>query len=491
MFISWNVGRMCSHKWLGDGMIWNILEEPISTLFVCTSPKLCFSPHILDLQFHNYLKPTWWPPMTAHCVAWPATLVVDFAIIWMLNIHNSLSWCSMKLINTAVSFTAVLMVCLNIICLLKMSNVDSSLAWPCDKNGNFLKKPESDLQPLPAEPINDSSGNPWAPFNDRLEFDWAYYHYVCLQSSALDILEGLDLWRATIVKHSSEHPAADDILWHNADKLYKTIDSIQTGDALWKSHKLLYSGLKPQTPPRWMEETYELNMQDVLVVIEQQLDTPDFESQMQYIPYQEFNNKGHRVYSNLMSGDWASNQAVSPLVLSSMLSVGSSQLLGQDFAGSVYPWSHVCTCYCWKWQDGCLCCYWSSRIPPHLHFTWNHIQHCLLWTWEWGPPCRISANSKRFVPSRSPCFVFLWSSKSTLASKHQQKHPEFQRFCHQPYHWCLKIIFEPLKPYMEKYKVVKCPDGHFHHAIFGPGPYIADYPEQVWLAGNVYGWCLK
>ena len=164
----------------------------------------------------------------------------------------------------------------------------------------------------------------------------------------MDILEGLDLWRATIVKHSSEHPAADDILWHNADKLYKTIDSIQTGDALWKSHKLLYSGLKPQTPPRWMEETYELNMQDVLVVIEQQLDTPDFESQMQYIPYQEFNNKGHRVYSNLMSGDWASNQAVSPLVLSSMLSVGSSQLLGQDFAGSVYPWSHVCTCYCWK-----------------------------------------------------------------------------------------------------------------------------------------------
>ena len=50
-----------------------------------------------------------------------------------------------------------------------MSNVDSSLARRGNKNGNFLKKPESDLQPLPAEPINDSSGNPWAPFNAQVD----------------------------------------------------------------------------------------------------------------------------------------------------------------------------------------------------------------------------------------------------------------------------------------------------------------------------------
>ena len=33
--------------------------------------------------------------------------------------------------------------------------------------------------------------------------------------------------------------------------------------------------------------------------------------------------------------------------------------------------------------------------------------------------------------------------------------------------------------------------GDGHRAIFGLGPYIADYPEQVWLAGIVYGWCPK
>ncbi|KAF8221562.1 hypothetical protein L208DRAFT_1327269, partial [Tricholoma matsutake] len=33
------------------------------------------------------------------------------------------------------------------------------------------------------------------------------------------------------------------------------------------------------------------------------------------------------------------------------------------------------------------------------------------------------------------------------------------------------------------------PDDHFHHAIFSLGPYIANYPEQVWLACIVLNWC--
>ena len=38
---------------------------------------------------------------------------------------------------------------------------------------------------------------------------------------------------------------------------------------------------------------------------------------------------------------------------------------------------------------------------------------------------------------------------------------------------------------------VHCGDGHFRRVIFGLGPYIADYPEQVCLAGIVSGWCPK
>ena len=44
---------------------------------------------------------------------------------------------------------------------------------------------------------------------------------------------------------------------------------------------------------------------------------------------------------------------------------------------------------------------------------------------------------------------------------------------------------------MEKPEVVMCPDGHFQRIIYTLGPYIADYPEQVLLAGIVGGWCPK
>ena len=39
--------------------------------------------------------------------------------------------------------------------------------------------------------------------------------------------------------------------------------------------------------------------------------------------------------------------------------------------------------------------------------------------------------------------------------------------------------------------MVRCADGLHRRAIYGLGPYIADYPEQVLLSGVVQGWCPK
>ena len=80
---------------------------------------------------------------------------------------------------------------------------------------------------------------------------------------------------------------------------------------------------------------------------------------------------------------------------------------------------------------------------------------------------------------------------TTTANKHQRKRPEFQCFARQVYHMCLARIFAPLRARMTLPEVVRCPDGHFRRAIYSLGPYIADYPEQVWLAGIVQGWCPK
>ena len=75
-------------------------------------------------------------------------------------------------------------------------------------------------------------------------------------------------------------------------------------------------GPKPPTPPAWMEETYELNTRNALHLLEQQIATSKLDGQAEYVPYQEFDANGDRVYSNLMSGDWASREAVCLHVLS-------------------------------------------------------------------------------------------------------------------------------------------------------------------------------
>ena len=48
--------------------------------------------------------------------------------------------------------------------------------------------------------------NPWNPFEDRLAFDWAHYHFVELQSSEREINKGLDLWQAAMVKAGNDTP---------------------------------------------------------------------------------------------------------------------------------------------------------------------------------------------------------------------------------------------------------------------------------------------
>jgi hypothetical protein len=86
---------------------------------------------------------------------------------------------------------------------------------------------------------------------------------------------------------------------------------------------------------------------------------------------------------------------------------------------------------------------------------------------------------------------YIFFDQSFSASKRQRKTVAYQIFVRQMYHACLALIFEPLKAGMTTPEVVRCPDGHFRRAVYTLGPYIADYPEQVWLACIVQNWCPK
>ncbi|KDR82217.1 hypothetical protein GALMADRAFT_58542, partial [Galerina marginata CBS 339.88] len=297
------------------------------------------------------------------------------------------------------------------------------------------------------------------PFEDRVAFDFAQYHYVELQSSEGEIAKGLDLLCAMGIKYGSR----DGLPWKSAKDLYATIDSIQSGTAPWKTYKFRYTGPKPSTPPRWMEEEYELNLRDILKVFEEELMSSEFKDDCDYAPYLEFDPQGDRVWSNLMSGDWAYRQAVISCTFLHYCdalaknSANHGAMLVPVIAGSDKTTVSIAT----------------GHQEYHPVYASSGI---------------ISNTARRGHGNGVVPFAFLPIPK---ASKSQRKKPAYQKFCRQLYHKCLEFAFTPLKPYMESPKVLKCPDGHFRRAIFSLGPYIADYPEQVWLSGTVQDWCPK
>jgi hypothetical protein len=77
----------------------------------------------------------------------------------------------------------------------------------------------------------------------------------------------------------------------------------------------------------------------------------------------------------------------------------------------------------------------------------------------------------------------------TLGDRKYDNDSAFQKFKRQLYHSSISAILSTLKPAMSKPAVYRCPDGHFRRVIFRIGPFIADYPEQVMLAGIKKGWC--
>ena len=77
------------------------------------------------------------------------------------------------------------------------------------------------------------------------------------------------------------------------------------------------------------------------------------------------------------------------------------------------------------------------------------------------------------------------------AGKQHAGSVEFWNFWQQMFHSSLREILSPLRPGMTEPEVLKCPDGQFQHVVYGIGPYITDYPEQVLLTCIIQNWCPK
>jgi len=89
----------------------------------------------------------------------------------------------------------------------------------------------------------------------------------------------------------------------------------------------------------------------------------------------------------------------------------------------------------------------------------------------------------------SSCLSWPMLMSACAAGKAHASDPTFRRFRRQLFHSSLSKILWSFRTVIEEPEVVECCDGHYRRAIWGVGPYIGDYPEQILLACVVQGWC--
>lgn len=171
---------------------------------------------------------------------------------------------------------------------------------PCNIDGN-------DLPPnTPPPPLREHPPDDFSPFDSRAEFEFAEFLYKDEEMSGGKIDRLAHILAA--LYPGLDPPCAD----HN--DLYLTIDAIIPGDIPWQSFTVTYDGDIPPTADKtasWKRANYEVWYRDPLLIMEQQLGNPDFAKEFDIAPKQVFDDSNKRQYSDLMSGNWAWQQAVS------------------------------------------------------------------------------------------------------------------------------------------------------------------------------------
>ncbi|TFK16478.1 hypothetical protein FA15DRAFT_550643, partial [Coprinopsis marcescibilis] len=266
--------------------------------------------------------------------------------------------------------------------------------------------------------------------------DWARFHFVELQASAANIRTGLDLWLANTIATTGDPNA--NIPWRCAKDLYATIDNIQQGSAPFETTTFKYTGELPENPPAWMTEEYELCVRDAREALWHQLSTTEFVNQFETRPYRQFEAHGmqQRVWTNLMSGDWAWEEV---------------DTITDQVEGS---------------EGAMLVPIVSGLDKTTVSVATGHQEY---------HPFYISAgnltNTARRSHGAGVIPVAFLPIPKTVGK--EAKMLAYQVFVRQMYHACIARIFAPLRPYMTSPDIVRCPDGHLRKAIYSIGPVIA------------------
>ena len=97
------------------------------------------------------------------------------------------------------------------------------------------------------------------------------------------------------------------------------------------------------------------------------------------------------------------------------------------------------------------------------------------------------------IPKCLSTFLAIQTDTKTYvaADRRHDDSPELRVFKWRLYHSSITAILNSLRDGMTEPVIHRCPDGHYRQVIYDLASFIADYPEQVLLAGIVQNWCPK
>ncbi|KAJ7753614.1 hypothetical protein DFH07DRAFT_1030442 [Mycena maculata] len=302
---------------------------------------------------------------------------------------------------------------------------------PCDAHGH-------DLPP----------GSVASPREERAPDDYSPFFAEFLYTEQAISGKGIDRLAQLL---AGLYPGQDPPFADHKD-LYATIDSIQQGDVPWESFSVKYTGPIPETGtvPVWMNETYEVWFRSPLGIFEKQLANPNFKDEMDWAPKRIFKD-GKRQFCDLFSGNWVWEQADKI--------AEDPETHGAMFVPGVFG------------SDKTTVSVGTGNTEFYPFY---------------GRIGNIHNSTRRAHREGLSVMAFLSIPKTT---RQYAGSNEFRKFRRQLFHSSIARILQPLKPHMTKPRVTWCADGHFRRAIYGLGPYIADYPEQALLACIVQGYC--
>ncbi|EGO04774.1 hypothetical protein SERLA73DRAFT_118626 [Serpula lacrymans var. lacrymans S7.3] len=241
----------------------------------------------------------------------------------------------------------------------------------------------------------------------------------------------------------------------NHRDFYKVIDRTPLGDVAWESFLVKYTGERPNTNvPPWMTDDFEVWFRDPHKVVRNMLSNPDYNGEIDLTPFREYDASTNKCqWEHFMSGDWSWQQA-------HKIS-NDPEMHGSTFIpvilGSDKTMVSVAT--------------GNNEYYP-LYVSIGNMHN----------------NVRRAHHDAVAVIGFLAILKT---SREYAGDDNFRTFRRRLFHTSLSTILQTLKPAMTKPKTIHFGDGHFRRVIYGLGPYIADYEEQVVLACIVRNWCPK